>query len=181
MGTSIQKYPLTEADFRGSEFASHAKDLKGNNDLLTLTRPDVVRAVYMSYLQAGAHLCETNTFSSTSIAQADYQLEHLAYRLNFEAAKQLRSTIDEYLATDEGRGRDCFVCGAIGPTNRTLSLSPDVDRPAYRALTFDEAVKAYAEQVRGSADFAIRRLRVVCQWNFTRICLACWMAVPTFC
>jgi cobalamin-dependent methionine synthase I/methionine synthase I (cobalamin-dependent) len=159
MGTSLQQFALSEADFRGSEFAAHGKDLKGNNDLLSITRPDVVKSVYTSYLRAGANVVETNTFSSTSIAQADYALEHLAYRLNHAAARLLRDAIDEHRRTPQGAAQPMFIAGAIGPTNKTATISPDVERPGYRNVSFDELVAAYAEQARalldGSADLLL--------------------------
>ncbi|WP_224997357.1 methionine synthase [Cesiribacter sp. SM1] len=150
MGTQIQQYTLTEADFRGDRFASHSHDLKGNNDLLSLTRPDIISAIYRAYLEAGADILETNTFSSTSIAQADYALESAVYDLNRESARLAREAADEYTRQNPDKPR--FVSGSIGPTNRTASLSPDVNNPGYRAVTFDQLVEAYAEQVQGLAD-----------------------------
>jgi 5-methyltetrahydrofolate--homocysteine methyltransferase len=150
MGTMIQQYQLTESDFRGKRFAQHHKDLQGNNDLLCLTRPDVIEAIHRAYLEAGADILETNTFSSTSIAQADYDLQTLAYELNLESARIARLAADDYSSQNPAKPR--FVAGAIGPLNKTLSLSPDVNNPGYRALTFDEAKDAYAEQVRGLID-----------------------------
>ena len=150
MGTMIQRYRLTEADFRGERFADHHHDLKGNNDLLVLTRPDVVREIHHAYLEAGADIIETNTFSSTAIAQADYKLESLAYELSLEGAHLARSAADEWNGRTPDRPR--FVAGAIGPTNRTLSISPDVGNPAFRAVTFDQVVAAYKDHVRGLID-----------------------------
>jgi len=150
MGTMLQRFSLTEADFRSERFADHPGDLKGNNDLLVLTRPDVVREVHDAYLAAGADLIETNTFSSTVIAQADYGLSHLAYELNVAAARVAREAAESFTARDPSRPR--FVLGAMGPLNRTLSLSPDVNDPGFRAVTFDECVAAYAEQARGLLD-----------------------------
>jgi 5-methyltetrahydrofolate--homocysteine methyltransferase len=150
MGTMIQRHTLTEADFRGERFADHPVDLKGNNDLLCLTRPDIIRSIHLEYLQAGADIIETNTFSSTSIAQADYELQDVVYELNLEAARLAREAADEVSAADPERPR--FVAGAIGPTNRTASLSPDVNNPGYRAVTFDQLAESYAEQVRGLVD-----------------------------
>ena len=145
MGTMIQRYRLTEADFRGERFADHHHDLKGNNDLLVLTRPDVVREIHHAYLEAGADIIETNTFSSTAIAQADYKLEALAYELSFEGARLARGAANEWNSRTSDRPR--FVAGAIGPTNRTLSISPDVGNPAFRAVTFDQVVAAYKDHV----------------------------------
>jgi 5-methyltetrahydrofolate--homocysteine methyltransferase len=135
MGTMIQRHRLSEADFRGSRFREHPKDLKGNNDLLILTRPDVVAGIHREYLAAGADIIESNTFSSTAVAQADYGLEHLAYELNLAGARLAKAACDEYARTTPDRPR--FVAGAMGPTNRTLSISPDVNNPAFRAITFD--------------------------------------------
>ena len=150
MGTMIQRYQLTEADFRGERFREHPRDLKGNNDLLILTRPDVVGEIHRAYLAAGADIIETNTFSSTAIAQADYGLESLAYELSREGARLARAAADEWTAKTPERPR--FVAGAIGPTNRTLSISPDVGNPAFRAVTFDQVAEAYRDHVRGLVD-----------------------------
>ncbi len=150
MGTMIQQYQLEEADFRGERFTTHHKDLKGNNDLLCLTRPDVIEAIHRAYLDAGADILETNTFSSTSIAQADYDLQPLAYELNVAAASIARKAADDFTARQPDKPR--FVAGAVGPLNRTLSLSPDVNNPGYRAVTFDQVKDAYAEQIRGLMD-----------------------------
>ena len=150
MGTMIQRRQLEEADFRGARFATCARDLKGNNDLLALTRPDVLAEIHAEYLAAGADIIETNTFSSTAIAQADYGLESLAYELNVTAAQLARRVADDYTAKTPDRPR--FVAGAIGPTNKALSLSPKVDDPAFRSATFDEVRLAYRDQVRGLLD-----------------------------
>ena len=150
MGTMIQRRGLTEQDFRGERLRAHPSDLKGNNDLLILTRPDVIGDIHREDLAAGADIIETNTFSSTRIAQADYGLEALAYELNLEGARLARAAADEWTAKTPDRPR--FVAGAIGPTNRTLSLSPDVNNPAFRAATFDQVREAYREQVRGLID-----------------------------
>src|SRR3954469_3722628 len=150
MGTMIQRYKLTEADFRGERFANHGKDLRGNNDLLILTRPDVISEIHGQYLEAGADIIETNTFSSTTVAQADYQLESVAYELNLEGARLAKAACDEWTKKTPDRPR--FVAGAIGPTNRTLSISPEVNNPAFRAISFDELRLAYEEQVRGLID-----------------------------
>ncbi|ATB26594.1 homocysteine S-methyltransferase family protein [Melittangium boletus] len=146
MGSMIQTYPLTEADFRGELFREHPKDLKGNNDLLCLTRPDIIEEIHGRYFAAGADMVETNTFSSTSIAQADYDLGAIVPELNAAAVGcARRAALAAEAATP---GRRCFVAGAIGPLNRTLSMSPDVNRPDYRAVNWDEVVAAYSEQVR---------------------------------
>ena len=150
MGTMIQRERLEEPDFRGTRFADHPSSLKGNNDLLSLTRPDVIERIHLEYLEAGADIIETNTFNSTSIAQADYKLESVVYELNLAAAQLAKEATAQAVAMQPERPR--FVAGAIGPMNRTLSLSPDVNDPGYRAMTFDEARAAYAEQVRGLVD-----------------------------
>ena len=147
MGTMIQQYKLEEQDFRGERFKNHTRDLKGNNDLLVLTRPDIIKAIHLEYLEAGADIIETNTFSSTTIAQADYGLESVAHELNVAAARVAREAVEEFERRHPGRSG--FVAGAIGPTNRTCSLSPDVNNPAYRAVTFDELVDAYYDQIAG--------------------------------
>jgi len=150
MGTMIQRHSLGEADFRGDRFRDHLHDLKGNGDVLALTRPDVIGGVHREYLAAGADIIETNTFSSTAIAQADYGLSALAYELNFEATRLAKAATDEWSARTPDRPR--FVAGAMGPTNRTLSISPDVNDPAARSVTFDQVRDAYREQVRGLID-----------------------------
>jgi 5-methyltetrahydrofolate--homocysteine methyltransferase len=149
MGTEIQALKLSEADFRGERFAAHGHDLKGNNDLLILTQPDAIRETHLHYFRAGADIVETNTFSGTSIAQADYGLEAIVYELNREGARLAREAA---IAAEKEDGRRRFVAGAVGPTNRTLSISPDVNNPGYRAVTFDQVRDAYAEQVRGLVD-----------------------------
>jgi 5-methyltetrahydrofolate--homocysteine methyltransferase len=150
MGTMIQRERLEEADFRGERFKDHPRPLKGDNDLLVLTRPDVISAIHHAYLEAGADIIETNTFSSTAVAQADYGLEPLAYELNVVAARLAREAADDWTARTPGRPR--FVAGSIGPTNKTLSISPDVGNPALRAIRFDQLREAYKEQVRGLID-----------------------------
>jgi 5-methyltetrahydrofolate--homocysteine methyltransferase len=150
MGTMIQRYTLTEEDFRTPALKDHPKALKGNNDLLSLSRPDIIRAIHLEYLKAGSDIIETNTFSGTTIAQEDYGLPHLAYAINFESAKLAREVADAYSQTTPDKPR--FVAGAMGPTNRTASISPDVNDPGYRAITFDQLAEAYAEQVRGLLD-----------------------------
>jgi len=154
MGTMIQRYTLTEEDFRGEDFKNHTHDLRGNNDLLSITRPDIIEAIHLEYLEAGADIIETNTFSGTWIAQADYKLEKEAYRINYEGAKLAKKAVEKYYALNpQSQTRNPkFVAGAYGPTNRTASLSPDVNNPGYRAITFDELVNAYSEQTRGLID-----------------------------
>jgi 5-methyltetrahydrofolate--homocysteine methyltransferase len=146
MGTMIQRYPLEEADFRGERFASHTSSLKGNNDLLNITRPDIIFEIHKEYLAAGADIIETNTFSGTTIAQADYHLEDAVYDINFQGARLARNAAD--LFTDKPR----FVAGSIGPTNRTATISPDVNNPGYRAVNFDELKTAYKEQIEALMD-----------------------------
>lgn len=150
MGTMIQRYKLSEEDFRTPELANHPKALKGNNDLLSLSRPDVIKSIHAAYLEAGADILETNTFSGTSIAQEDYGLSHLAYDINYHSAKIAREVADEFTAKNPEKPR--FVAGALGPTNKTASLSPDVNDPGYRAITFDQLAAAYKEQVQGLLD-----------------------------
>ena len=147
MGSLIQQYKLTEKDFRGERFMDCHRDIQGNNDILSITRPDVIEAIHRAYLEAGADIIETNTFSGTSIAQADYELESAVYDINFESAKVARKVADEFTAANPSKPR--YVAGAIGPTNRTASMSPDVNNPGYRAVTFDDLVDAYYEQMRG--------------------------------
>ncbi|MFT7578795.1 MAG: 5-methyltetrahydrofolate--homocysteine methyltransferase [Myxococcota bacterium] len=150
MGTMLQGYELGEADFRGERFKDHPSDVKGNSDLLCLTRPDVVRAIHDAYLDAGADMIETNSFTATTIAQDDYGLSHIAYDLNVAAAKIAREAADARTALTPEKPR--FVVGSVGPLNRTLSLSPDVNDPGFRAVTFDQVVEAYREQVEGLID-----------------------------
>jgi 5-methyltetrahydrofolate--homocysteine methyltransferase len=150
MGTMIQRYKLEEADFRGERFRNHAHPLKGNNDLVSITRPDIIKEIHGQYLEAGADIIETNTFSSTPVAQADYYLESLAYELNFQSAKIAKEVANAFTLKNPGKPR--FVAGALGPTNKTASLSPDVNNPGYRAITFDELVDAYTIQAKGLVD-----------------------------
>src|SRR5688572_17907491 len=147
MGTMIQQHKLTEADFRGSRFADHGRDLRGDNDLLVLTRPDVIASIHREYLEAGSDIIETNSFNSNAIAQSDYGLESIVYELNLQAATLARAAADEYTARTPDRPR--FVAGSMGPTNRILSISPDVNNPASRNMTFDELRDAFKEQVGG--------------------------------
>jgi 5-methyltetrahydrofolate--homocysteine methyltransferase len=149
VGTEIQQLRLTEEDFRGARFREFERSLKGNNDLLILTRPDDVREIHLHYFRAGADIVETNTFSSTSIAQADYGLEHVVYELNVEGARLAREAA---VIAEREDGRRRFVAGAVGPTNRTLSISPDVNNPGFRAVSFDQVRESYAEQIRGLVD-----------------------------
>lgn len=150
MGTMIQKYNLSESDFRSERFKNHPCDLKGNNDLLNITRPDVILAIHKEYLEAGSDIIETNTFSSNAISMADYEMQDLVYELNFEGAKIARQAVDEYNAKTPDKPR--FVAGSCGPTTRLLSLSPDVNDPGFRSMSFRELVDAYTEQFRGLID-----------------------------
>jgi 5-methyltetrahydrofolate--homocysteine methyltransferase len=156
MGTMIQRYTLTEEDFRGSHFPESKIPLKGNNDLLSITRPDIIKAIHLEYLNAGADIIETNTFSGTTISQADYELESAVYEINFQSAKLAKEAALELSTPDKPR----FVAGAIGPTNRTCSISPDVNRPGYRAVSFDDMVKAYKQQVEALIDGGVDILLV---------------------
>jgi 5-methyltetrahydrofolate--homocysteine methyltransferase len=158
MGSMIQTYKLEEPDFRGTRFTAHPHDLKGNNDLLCITRPDIIEGIHRDYFMAGADIVETNTFSSTTIAQADYQLESIVAELNHAAvACARRAALAAEAATP---GRRCFVAGAIGPLNRTLSMSPDVNRPDYRAVTWDQVVTAYTGQINALLDAGVDALLV---------------------
>lgn len=150
MGTMIQRYKLEEKDFRNEALKNHTKSLKGNNDLLSITRPDVILAIHKEYLEAGSDIIETNTFSGTTIAQADYGLEHLVYDINYESAKLARIACDEYTAKNPAKPR--FVAGSVGPTNRTASISPDVNDPGFRSVTFDELVIAFKQQIKALID-----------------------------
>lgn len=153
MGTMIQGYQLQEADFRGDILKNHPNDLKGNNDLLSLTQPGIITDIHLRYLEAGADIIETNTFNAQAISQADYQCQHLVYDINFAAARAARKAVEIYREKDQSRPR--FVAGALGPTTRSTSLSPDVNQPGYRAVTFDQLVTAYYDQARGLLDGGI--------------------------
>ncbi len=158
MGTMIQGYGLKENDFRGSQFNDHTMDLMGNNDILSITRPDIISEIHESYLKAGADLIETNTFNANSISQSDYQLEHLAYDLNLESAKIARDVCDRITKSNPNKPR--FVCGAIGPTNQTASMSPDVSNPGHRNVDFDQLVDAYKDQAKGLFDGGVDILMI---------------------
>ncbi len=166
MGTMIQQYKLEEEDFRGERFKDWRSDLKGNNDLLSITQPKIIQAIHKEYLEAGADIIETNTFSSTCIAQADYNLQEIAYELNVAAAQCARKAVSEFVesrkvpALGGDLGEAVFIAGAIGPLNKTLSLSPDVNNPGYRSVTFDEVANAYYEQIRGLVDGGVDLLLV---------------------
>jgi 5-methyltetrahydrofolate--homocysteine methyltransferase len=150
MGTMIQHYRLSESDFRGERFINHPKDLKGNNDLLCITQPEIIKQIHRDYLNAGADIIETNTFSGTEISQADYNLQDFVYEINFNAANIAKEVSNEFNIRNPSRPR--FVAGSIGPTNKTLSLSPDVNNPGYRAVSFDKMASAYSKQIEGLID-----------------------------
>jgi len=167
MGTMIQRYKLSEADYRGERFKDWPSDIKGNNDLLCLTQPQIIKEIHKEYLKAGADILETNTFNAQRISLADYHMEDLSYEINLAAAKIAREAIKEFYETQKvypsgGQSglEGAFVAGAIGPMNKTLSLSPDVNNPGYRALTFDDAVNAYYEQVRGLVEGGVDLLLI---------------------
>ena len=149
MGTMIQRYKLQEADYRGERFKDWHTDVKGNNDMLCLTQPHIIREIHKEYLEAGANILETNTFNSQKISLADYDMQPMAYELNVAAAKLAKEAITEYAENAQVETANSFVAGAIGPMNKTLSLSPDVNNPGYRAVTFDEVADAYYEQISG--------------------------------
>lgn len=150
MGTMIQRHTLEEADFRGERFKDHQFPLKGNNDILSITRPDIIKDIHRQYLEAGADILETNTFSGTTIAQADYHLEDAVYDINYLSAKIAREVADEFTKKEPHKPR--FVAGAMGPTNKTASLSPEVNNPGFRAITFDQLAVAFKEQARALID-----------------------------
>ncbi len=144
MGTMIQRYKLEDADYRGERFKDFPHDLKGNNDLLSLTQPQIIKEIHRQYFEAGADIAETNTFSGTSIAMADYHMENLVYELNYQSARLAKEVAEEFTKVNPDKPR--FVAGSIGPTNRTASISPDVNNPGFRAVSFDELVAAYTHQ-----------------------------------
>lgn len=158
MGTMLQRYKFTEEDFRGERFRNFPHPLKGNNDLLSLTQPQAIADVHRQYFAAGADIAETNTFSSTTVGMADYHMEHLVYELNYESARIARKVADEFTTEDPSKPR--FVAGSIGPTNRTASMSPDVNSPGFRAIKFDELRIAYKQQVNALLDGGVDILLV---------------------
>ncbi len=158
MGTMIQRHQLTEDDFRNESLKDHPKPLKGNNDLLSITRPDIIKDIHKEYFEAGADIAETNTFSGTTIAQADYGLEDYVYELNYQSAKIAKEVADEFTKKEPYKPR--FVAGSIGPTNRTASLSPDVNNPGFRAISFEELRIAYKQQVEALLDGGVDILLV---------------------
>ena len=162
MGTMIQRHKLAEEDYRGERFKDWPHDLKGNNDLLSLTQPQIIKGIHKEYLEAGADIIETNTFNAQRISMADYHMEDFAYEINLAAAKCAREAVKEFLVTSPRAAGEPgpFVAGAFGPLNKTLSLSPDVNNPGYRALTFDDAVNAYYEQTKGLVEGGVDLLLV---------------------
>ncbi|MFZ4549552.1 MAG: homocysteine S-methyltransferase family protein, partial [Bacteroidales bacterium] len=158
MGTMIQRYKLTESDYRGARFTAHHIDLKGCNDLLCLTKPEVIREIHQAYLEAGADILETNTFNATSVSMADYQLEPIVYEINVAAAEIAVSEAEKFTAFNPDKPR--FVAGAVGPTSKTASMSPDVNDPGFRAVRYDQLKDAYTEQVRGLIDGGVDLLLV---------------------
>lgn len=158
MGTMLQRYNFSEEDFRGERFKDYPTSLKGNNDLLSLTQPHAIAAIHRLYFEAGADIVETNTFSGTTIAMADYNMENLVYELNFESAKIAKQVADEFTKANPQKPR--FVAGSIGPTNKTASMSPDVNKPEYRAITFEELRVAYKQQVEALIDGGVDVLLV---------------------
>lgn len=158
MGTMIQQYNLTEEDFRGERFVQIPGQLKGNNDILCLTRPDVIQDIHRKYLVAGADIIETNTFSSTSVSMADYHVQEYVREINLAAVRLAREVADEFTALTPDKPR--FVAGSIGPTNKTCSMSPDVNNPAFRALTYDELAAAYREQMEAMLEAGVDALLI---------------------
>ena len=158
MGTMLQAYNFSEEDFRGDRFKDYPTSLKGNNDLLSLTQPKAIAEIHRKYFEAGADIVETNTFSGTTIAMADYNMEDLVYELNYESAKIAKQVANEFTKQNPDKPR--FVAGSIGPTNKTASLSPDVNRPEYRAITFEELRVAYKQQVEALIDGGVDVLLV---------------------
>ena len=158
MGTMIQQYKFSESDYRGDRFKDHPSSVQGNNDLLSLTQPEAIKTIHEKYLEVGADIIETNTFSSTSIGMADYNMESIVYDLNYESAKIAKDAANKYNLIDPSKPR--FVAGSIGPTNRTASMSPEVNDPGYRAVTFDDLVTAYSEQTNALIDGGVDILLV---------------------
>ena len=160
MGTMVQRYRLEEADYRGERFKDWHTDVKGNNDMLCLTQPHIIKEIHKQYLAAGANILETNTFNAQVISLADYDMQAFAYELNVAAAKVAKEAVAEYLAEHNLQPGSHFVAGAIGPMNKTLSLSPDVNNPGFRSVTFDEVADAYLEQIKGLVDGGVDILLV---------------------
>jgi 5-methyltetrahydrofolate--homocysteine methyltransferase len=178
MGSLIQSYNLEEEDFRGERFKNHSHPLKGNNDLLAVVQPQILKEIHNRYLEAGADILETNTFSGTTIAQADYALEDAVYDINYESARIAKECADEYTAKDPSKPR--YVTGAMGPTNRTASISPDVNDPGYRAVTFDQLVEAYSLQAKALIEGGVDALLVETVFD-TLNAKACIFAIESVC
>jgi 5-methyltetrahydrofolate--homocysteine methyltransferase len=178
MGTMIQKHKLEEKDFRGQQYVKHSKDLKGNNDLLSITRPDVIAGIHRAYLEGGAEIIETNTFNATSISQADYGLESAVREINLAAARLARKAADEFMEAHSGKV--AWVAGAVGPTNRTASMSPDVNRPEYRAVTFAQLSRAYGEQVRALIEGGVDVLLPETTFDTLNLKAALWAMEEVF-
>ena len=176
MGTMVQSYNLEEKDFRGNRFLSHKSDLKGNNDILSITQPEIIKEIHAAYLEAGADIIETNTFNSTSISQSDYNLENIVYELNKISAEIACSVREKYNKITPHKPR--FVCGAIGPTNKTASMSPDVSSPGFRNIDFDELKDSYIEQINGLIDGGVDILLIETVFD-TLNCKAAIFAVET--
>lgn len=176
MGTMIQDYQLNENDFRGKRFQKHGFDLKGNNDILSITQPEIIKNIHDSFLKSGADIIETNTFNSTSISQADYGLEKNIYELNKTSAELAVSVCKKYNIKKQNKPR--FVCGSIGPTNKTASMSPDVSSPGFRNIDFDELKESYIEQVNGLIDGGVDLLLIETVFD-TLNCKAAIFAVDT--
>jgi 5-methyltetrahydrofolate--homocysteine methyltransferase len=181
MGTMIQRYKLEEQDYRGERFKDWKSDLKGNNDLLVLTQPQIIKNIHKEYLAAGADIIETDTFNAQKISMADYHMEEFAYEMNVAAARIAKEAVKEFLSSPEGKGRDvAFVAGAIGPLNRTLSLSPDVNDPGFRAVNWDQVVEAYTEQIHGLIDGGVDLLLIETIFD-TLNAKAALFAIQTYC
>lgn len=178
MGTMIQRYKLNEEDYRGNKFKNHPTDLKGNNDILVLTKPEIIKEIHCQYLDSGADIIETNTFNGTSISQADYNTQNYVYEINYNAAKIAREAADEFTLINPDKPR--FVAGALGPTNKTLTLSPDVNDPGFRAVTFDEVVLSYRESIKGLIDGGVDVLLVETVFD-TLNCKAAVFAIQDYC
>jgi 5-methyltetrahydrofolate--homocysteine methyltransferase len=178
MGTMIQKHNLTEEDFRGEQFKAYKGDLKGNNDLLSLTKPDIISSIHTEYLEAGADIIETNSFNSNLFSQADYGLEDFVYELNFESAKLARNAVDNFVALNPGNPK--FVAGSLGPTGKTCTMSPDVTNPGYRDVTFDQLVETYQVAVNGLLDGGADILLIETVFD-TLNCKAAIFAIDSIC
>ncbi len=178
MGTMIQRHKLGESDYRGDRFKDWKSDLKGNNDLLSLTRPDIISGIHDLYLDAGADIIETNTFNANAISMADYHMESLVHELNLASAKIARQSADKFTSKDPARPR--FVAGSIGPTNRTASMSPDVNDPSFRAVNFDQLVDAYTVQIKGLAEGGVDILLIETIFDTLNAKAAIYAAVHPF-